>query len=635
MARLSHVKSRPARFVGLVAVAGAAMLIVGLAPAAFGQAPPAPRVAVMPPVPVPAGNPITETKRVLGKILFHDEQLSSDNTTACVTCHVLNRSGVDPRRARHPGLDGVFNTADDAIASPGVINSDAAMNYVRDLVFGINPQITNRTSMPVVNAAYSPLAFWDGRATGEFRDPVTNAVVLFAGGALESQAVGPLMNDTEMAHMNRDWPEVIDKLQSAKPLALATNLTADAQIAINLNPTYPMLFNAAFGDSAITAPRIAMAIATYQRTLIANDTRWDRWNAGDNTALTAQELNGWNAFNASNCQQCHVPPMFTGNNFRNIGLRPSIEDLGRQIVTGNAADRGKMKVPNLRSSSLRSGFMRNGQFTTLQQVLGFYAGPLVPGADNRDPLMNQVNLPGGPGGASAAIIGFLTTGLVDARVQNGTFPFDTMTMAAARPATRPVQTGTATVGGAGAPIVIANMPSLIGSQEFRIGVDRGRASAVATLVASFAAPVNSVLTPQRVAATVTLNASGLGTAHLPIDGGRVSAGQVERFQWRIADPSAVGGVALSRVIEVTYFCPTGGCGSPCIADVASDSLDATRTPNYNVGAEDLDAFIAGFVGDNLLIADIASDSLDQAYNPNGSVGPEDLDAFIAAFIGGC
>jgi len=73
----------------------------------------------------------------------------------------------------------------------------------------------------------------------------------------------------------------------------------------------------------------------------------------------------------------------------------------------------------------------------------------------------------------------------------------------------------------------------------------------------------------------------------------------------------------------------------CIADIASDSLDELRNPNGFVGAEDLDAFIAAFISENVSLADVASDSLDILYNPNGVVGPEDLDAFLAAFVRGC
>jgi len=75
--------------------------------------------------------------------------------------------------------------------------------------------------------------------------------------------------------------------------------------------------------------------------------------------------------------------------------------------------------------------------------------------------------------------------------------------------------------------------------------------------------------------------------------------------------------------------------SACLADVASDGLDTTYTPNGSVGPEDLDAFISGFIAGNAAVADVASDGLDTTRNPNGSVGSEDLDAFIGSFIAGC
>lgn len=75
--------------------------------------------------------------------------------------------------------------------------------------------------------------------------------------------------------------------------------------------------------------------------------------------------------------------------------------------------------------------------------------------------------------------------------------------------------------------------------------------------------------------------------------------------------------------------------SDCLADVAGDATDTTYSPNFSIGAEDLDAFIGGFIAGNVAIADVASDSLDLIRNPNGTVGSEDLDAFIASFIAGC
>src|SRR5262249_7436109 len=140
-------------------------------------------------------------------------------------------------------------------------------------------------------------------------------------------------------------------------------------------PSYGQLFQAAFGDSQITAKRIAFAIATYQRTLVPNQTPFDNFRAGQQNALNQQQVRGFNAVQAHDCNACHslAGDLFTDNSFRNVGLRPNTEDLGRQIVTGNTADRGKFKVPSLRNVALKATFMHNGQFQNLNQVLGFYA----------------------------------------------------------------------------------------------------------------------------------------------------------------------------------------------------------------------------------------------------------------------
>src|SRR5262245_48176313 len=80
------------------------------------------RALAVPPVPVPPENPITEPKRVLGKILFWDEQLSTSNTVSCATCHNPAVGGSDSRpRVRNAGVDGVLNTVDDLFGSSGII----------------------------------------------------------------------------------------------------------------------------------------------------------------------------------------------------------------------------------------------------------------------------------------------------------------------------------------------------------------------------------------------------------------------------------------------------------------------------------------------------------------------------------
>ena len=72
------------------------------------------------PVPVPKENPVTPAKAVLGKMLFWDEQLSSDNTMACGTCHQPRFGGTTSRFRRHPGFDGKLRTPDDVIGARGI-----------------------------------------------------------------------------------------------------------------------------------------------------------------------------------------------------------------------------------------------------------------------------------------------------------------------------------------------------------------------------------------------------------------------------------------------------------------------------------------------------------------------------------
>ncbi len=382
--------------------------------------------AAMPPVPVPASNLITESKRVLGKILFWDEQLSSDDSIACGTCHIPNRGTGDPRVGVHPGLDGLFGTLDDAFGSPGVVRRDENIDPVFDAFFGWSPQVTPRSAQPTLGGVpYAASLFWDGRATGQFVDPQDGAVVIPAGGAMESQALGPILSDVEMAHEGRTWDQVIAKLGSVTPLALSRNNPPDMSGAVAANPTYPGLFAAAFGTPAISARRIAFAIATYERTLIPDQTPWDRFTEGDTSAMTPGQVQGWNFFNNSpvTCRICHTPPIFSNNTFRNIGLRPWQEDTGRFETTGVFADRGRFKVPSLRNAGLKETFMHNGRLSSLDQVLDFYIG--INGQQqfpqNQDPLIPPIFI---PPPVRPALVDFLANGLTDPRVANEEFPFD-------------------------------------------------------------------------------------------------------------------------------------------------------------------------------------------------------------------
>lgn len=572
--------------------------------------------AALPPVPVPLANPITEPKRVLGKILFWDEQLSVDGTMACATCHSFTQGGADPRRVRQPGVDGVLNTADDVFASPGVIKSDSLKDFVRDVTFGTARQVTGRASITPVNAAYAPELFWDGRASNTFTNPETGLVSINTNGALESQIVGPILNSVEMSHTGVSWAAVETRLASARPLALATNYPADVAGVLASRPGYPELFQAAFGTGQITADRIAKAIATYERTLIADQTPFDLGT------LTPNQQQGLNRLTANNCTVCHVPPLFTGNGFRNIGLRPVAEDLGRQIVTNNNADRGKFKVPTLRNVALKTTFMHNGMFTTLQQVFGFY--DRAPGTqqfpDNQDPVMATVRIPPPDG---AVVQDFLTNGLVDPRVRNETFPFDhpTLFSSPARVADQPSLLGGGVAGtGAIVPQIIAVSPPMIGNPDFRVGLDRALGGATARLALSLTAPVNGKITPTITMTTKLAGGTGAGnglaTEHLALTGSQYVAGQTMFAQWIIDDPAAAGGQAFSTVARFRLFCGSQGCQPLCDAD-----MDNSGT----LAVADIFSFIsAWFAGDP------RSD-----FDHSGTTEVSDVFTFLAAWFAGC
>lgn len=382
-----------------------------------------PAAAQLPPVPVPAENPITESKRVLGKVLFWDEQLSSDNSIACGTCHLPSSAGADPRFAVNPGVDGVEATLDDIFGSFGVARADSNGIYYEDPVFGFDPQVTGRSAQITIGSQWAADLFWDGRATSQFVNPETGLVSIAVGGGLESQAVGPVMSDVEMAHEERDWGQVATKLSTATPLALAVHEPSDVEAALAGGTTYGDLFADAFGDSAITAERIAFAIATYERTLVPDQTPWDAFVGGDPTAMTPGQVQGWNFFRASQCAICHAPPLFTNNTFRNIGLRPIAEDNGRQAVTGIATDAGRFKVPSLRNTGLKQTYMHNGQVQSLPVVLDFYLGinGQVQFPANQDPLIPPIAI---PPPVRPALVDFMANALTDPRVAAETFPFD-------------------------------------------------------------------------------------------------------------------------------------------------------------------------------------------------------------------
>ena len=449
---------------------------------------------IFPPPGQPAGNLSTPQKELLGKALFWDEQLSSTRTTACGTCHVFFRGGSDPRSgALHPGADGLFGTLDDVRGSFGVVRQDANARYTGAPGFGITRQVTTRKAPSPINAAYQPELAWDGRMRGAFLDPLTGQTVLPAGAALEILATGPPIFDVEMSHIGRTWADIAADLPPLAPLALATNVPAPLQAFVS-GQTYAQLFQQVYGSPGVTPVRILFAIAAYERTLVSDQSPYDRSLVGQYT-LTPAEQQGGLVFTAL-CTPCHTdvsPAVLTTGpvlgTFRNIGVRPNSEDQGRFVVTQQAADLGRFKVPSLRNVALRAPYFHNGGMATLAAVVDFYAR----GGDfhqNQDPLI--LNIVGALSPVDKPrVVAFLNL-MTDPRVQNELPPFD-------RPRLWSEGTNVASTFGAGtagsgglSPRASAVPPPYVGNPRFTLGVDRTAPGAFPLLVFDFAASPSPV-----------------------------------------------------------------------------------------------------------------------------------------------
>ena len=276
----------------------------------------------LPPLPVPADNPVTAAKVALGRKLFFDARLSADGAVSCASCHHPLQSFSDPR----------------------------------PVSLGVGGHPGDRNAPSVLNAAYSPLLFWDGRASG-----------------LENQSAAPIANPIEM-----DLPHA----------AAVARLRQDAN--------YRREFQDAFGAGPIDFAQVEMAIASYERTLVSGDSPFDRYEyGGDKKALSPAAIRGLAVFenpNQGNCASCHtIGPryaLFTDGKFHNTGEgvddQGNLVDLGRYDVTKIDSDKGAFKTPDLRDVAQTAPYMHDGKLKTLADVVAFYAGQ-----GNSNPYLDQ------------------------------------------------------------------------------------------------------------------------------------------------------------------------------------------------------------------------------------------------------
>ncbi|MBX3280835.1 MAG: VCBS repeat-containing protein, partial [Acidobacteria bacterium] len=601
-----------------------------------------------------AENPVTAAKAYLGKTLFWDEQLSSTQTVACGTCHRPAMGGSDPRtdvndsRSRHPGPDNTFGTVDDIFGSPGVIENKADGTYSLNPIFGFREQVTNRKSPSYLNAAYASQGiFWDGRASNEFRDPITNQVVIPLIASLESQSLGPPVSTAEMGHSGRDWNQVAARIQASKPLALASNVPTALKTWIS-DRTYPQLFQEAFGSQGVTPSRIAMAIATHERTLFSDQTPFDKAMAGIQP-LAPNEALGLEVFETNNCASCHLSALLSDQTFHNIGVRPQSEDPGRFAVTGHEIDRSAFKTPGLRNVQLRFPYMHTGRLRSIEDVIDFYnrGGDFdAPNVDHEQ--IHPLNL---TNEQKANLAAFLKGPLTDDRVRNELPPFDRPQLFTESDR-YPQITGSGRPGTGGTiPEVAVNSPGLIGNQTFTVGVSRAMGGSQAFLVIDSADPGVGTSIPSGgsfLYRNIVLTGSGAGVGYgstvFPIPNNPNLVGQTFYGRWYVVDAGAANGFSASRLFSFKVFSSNSATPNATMFDFDGDGkTDASvYRPSNNVwylqrSTAGFTAYQFGAAGDKLVPADYTGDGKTDVaiYRPSTGtwfiLRSEDLTLAVAPF----
>jgi cytochrome c peroxidase len=139
-------------------------------------------------------------------------------------------------------------------------------------------------------------------------------------------------------------------------------------------PAYKQLFDAAYPGVPIKADQMAEALSEYERTLICNDTAYDRFAGGDKAAMTEQQQRGLDLFvDKAGCITCHSPPHFTTAQARPGGVYFKVgvgnDDPGRMNATHDAADRGKFKPPTLRNITRSAPYFHDGSVARLEDAI--------------------------------------------------------------------------------------------------------------------------------------------------------------------------------------------------------------------------------------------------------------------------
>jgi cytochrome c peroxidase len=305
-----------------------------------------PRFAALPTAPkAPAGNPATKDKVTLGRALFWDPILSGPKDVACATCH-HPRFGYAENRDLSIGVDGV------------------GLGASRRFKAGSTAPFVKRNSQTILNTAFNGITdggayetstapmFWDLRAKG-----------------LEAQALEPIKALEEMRG------DTYNEANAISTVVARLNAVAE----------YRALFARTFGGAQpISAEQLGQALATFQRSLTANNAPFDRYMRGDATAMSDAQLRGMRRFQRVGCINCHHGPMFSDYELHVLGVPDNLQ------------------LPVSDAGVDQTYAFHSGVIDSLRDVLEFYddvsgrrgrARNVHVSSDRLDPLLRQLRDP--------------------------------------------------------------------------------------------------------------------------------------------------------------------------------------------------------------------------------------------------
>lgn len=261
---------------------------------------------------------------LLGKTLFFDNRLVPGENQSCASCH-------DPNMGLSDGV--AFDIKHDG-------------------------KKDSRNSPHLYNLAWAPVVHWDGRTSTKCYVPEDTGQEVCLP-PLEGQA-----------------------FKSMKKRGALENFIPK----IKANKKYVKLFKSAFpNDGRVTLANMSIAIGAFERTLVSDNSAFDRYMKGNKNALSAEAQRGMAVFEGKgNCSHCHGGPNFTDHSFHNIGVNSN--DNGRGEILKLPSMKGAFKTPGLRNAALTAPYMHDGSLGSLEDVVRFYNR----GGDKKDNLSKDM-----------------------------------------------------------------------------------------------------------------------------------------------------------------------------------------------------------------------------------------------------